>query len=65
MAVRNKTHSGAKKRFRRTANGFKRGQANHRHLFAGKSMKGKRKLRSKAAVHEHNVDAVERMLTGQ
>lgn len=62
MATRNKTHRGACKRFRRTANGFKRKQANHRHLFAGKSMKRKRRLRSTRIVDKSDQKSIARML---
>ncbi|MDO4243692.1 MAG: 50S ribosomal protein L35 [Actinomyces sp.] len=42
---KNKTHSGAKKRFRVTGSGkFMREQANKRHLLEGKSSRRKRKL---------------------
>jgi len=66
MAVRNKSHSGAKKRFKRTANGVKRKQANHRHnLDNGRSTKGKRKLRTTTMVDKADLPAIERMLDGQ
>jgi large subunit ribosomal protein L35 len=47
-----KTHKGAKKRFRVTANGkLKRSQAGKKHLNGPKTGKRKRHLRKKIAVH--------------
>ena len=54
-----KTHSGAKKRFARTASGkFKFGRAFKRHLLTGRSQKRKRQLRHGAyvnAAHHHQI----------
>ncbi|MCZ0945290.1 MAG: 50S ribosomal protein L35, partial [Gammaproteobacteria bacterium] len=40
-----KTHSGAAKRFRRTATGFKHRRTNRNHILTKKSSKRKRQLR--------------------
>jgi large subunit ribosomal protein L35 len=54
-----KTHSGAKKRFFKTASGkFKRGRAYKRHLLTGRSQKRKRQLRNAMLVgpaHHHQI----------
>lgn len=48
---KNKTHSGAGKRFRMTANGkIKRAKMNRRHILSKKSPKRKRGLRKTAYV---------------
>lgn len=57
-----KTHSGAKKRFKRTASGkFKFQRVNKRHLLTGRSQKRKRQLRAGAyvpAAHHHQIEAL-------
>ena len=54
-----KTHSGAKKRFRRTATGkFKFARVFKRHLLTGRSQKRKRQLRAASYVptaHHHQI----------
>lgn len=58
-----KTHSGAAKRFKRTASGklrFRR--ANRAHILTKKAQKRKRQLRSNALVHESDQRMVDRML---
>lgn len=58
-----KTHRGAAKRFKRTANGlFKRARAWKSHLLAHKSSKRKRRLRSPAIVSAADQKRVERLL---
>lgn len=57
-----KTKRAASKRFRKTANGFKRGQAHRRHILTKKPSKRKRQLRTGAMVHETDVDRVKQML---
>ncbi len=59
-----KTNRGAAKRFKRTANGFKHGQAFKRHTLTKKDTKRKRHLRHKAVVKKCDMLSVERMLTG-
>ncbi len=51
--MKSKTHSGAKKRFKVTANGkIKFAKAAHRHLLVNKSKRQKRSFR-KGVVQEH------------
>ncbi len=60
-----KSHSGAKKRFKKTGNGkVKRKKANKGHLLTKKSPKRKRQLR-KSVVVDHNADRkrIKRMLS--
>ncbi|MFT5722743.1 MAG: large subunit ribosomal protein L35 [Motiliproteus sp.] len=57
-----KTHSGAAKRFMKTANGFKRKSANTSHILTKKTTKRKRRLRGTSAVHDSDVALVKRML---
>ncbi len=58
-----KTHSGAAKRFKRTANGsFKCGQSHRRHILTKKSTKRKRQLRKAATLHPADVRMTARML---
>lgn len=58
MATGMKTHRGARKRFRKTATGYKRKQANHRHLLDHRSTKNKRNLRSTTRVHKSDENSV-------
>lgn len=57
-----KTNRAAAKRFRKTAKGFKRGQANRRHILTKMSRKRKRQLRGGTAVHETDVGRVTKLL---
>jgi len=58
-----KTHSSAKKRFKRTGSGkIKRFQAKTSHMMRNKSKKAKLRLRDAKIVHEHNEDRVNRLL---
>ncbi|MEQ8704032.1 MAG: 50S ribosomal protein L35 [Phaeodactylibacter sp.] len=58
-----KTHSSAKKRFKRTGSGkIKRYQAKTSHMMRNKSKKAKLRLRDSTTVHEHNEDRVKRLL---
>ena len=60
---KNKTHSGAKKRFRVTGSGkLMREQANRRHLFEAKPTSRTRRLASDEPVADGNLKAVKRML---
>ena len=60
-----KTKSGAAKRFKRTANGFKHRQAFRNHILTKKTNKQKRQLRGLADVAKADVKAVKRMLPGK
>jgi len=58
-----KTHSGAAKRFKKTASGkFKRGQSKMRHILTSKATKTKRKLGGSAMISEADQHVVSRML---
>jgi len=58
-----KTHSGAKKRFKKTANGHvKRGKAYHRHILTSKTSKVKRKLATGTMVSEADEPKIKRMI---
>ncbi len=61
MKVKMKTHRGAAKRFKKTANGFKRKQAFKRHILTKKSPKRIRQLRGTKLVHIADVASVRRM----
>lgn len=58
-----KTHSGAKKRFKKLKSGLiKAEKAFHRHLLTKKNSKTKRKLRGSLYVNAANMPNVERLL---
>ena len=58
-----KTHSGAKKRFKLSANGkIIRAHANKSHILNKKNRKRKRNLRQTAVADVTNVAAVKRMI---
>ncbi|MBL1261160.1 MAG: 50S ribosomal protein L35 [Thiotrichaceae bacterium] len=58
-----KSHSGAAKRFKRTASGsFKRGQSHRSHILTKKTTKRKRHLRVAAIICPADTKMVSRML---
>ena len=57
-----KTKRAAAKRFRKTANGFKRGQSHRRHILTKKPSKRKRQLRREMHVSEIGREAHQAML---
>lgn len=57
-----KVKSGAKKRFKVTAGGIKRGKAFRRHILTKKTTKSKRHKRPNPMVHAADVRSVSRML---
>ena len=57
-----KSNKGAAKRFKKTASGFKRKQANLRHILTKKSTKRKRQLRGKCLVAAADVAQIKSML---
>jgi large subunit ribosomal protein L35 len=58
-----KTHTGAKKRFSKTATGkIKRGQTKTRHILSSKSPKVKRKLGKMVLVSDGDYAKVARMI---
>ncbi len=61
--MKNKTNSGAKKRFTKTPSGkVKRKNARRRHLMSSKSPKAKRQLAGPAYVNDANMLQVKRLL---
>ena len=60
---KNKTHSGAKKRFRTTGSGkVMREQANKRHLLEHKSSRRKRRLSGDLVVSAADVKKIKKLL---
>ncbi|MGO1638375.1 50S ribosomal protein L35 [Ancrocorticia populi] len=60
---KNKTHSGAKKRFRATGSGkLMREQANKRHLLEVKSSRRKRRLSNDQVLDKANAKQVKKLL---
>ena len=57
-----KVHSGAAKRFKKTAAGFKRKHANKSHILTKMSTKRKRHLRGTETVNPSDAPLVKRML---
>lgn len=57
-----KTNSGAAKRFKKTANGFKRKRAFKNHILTKKNSKRIRQLRPKSQVAASDVALVQRMM---
>ena len=62
MSAKIKTVRGAAKRFKKTANGFKRKQAFKRHILTKKSAKRIRQLRGCTQVAAVDMSSVQRML---
>ncbi len=61
-----KTHSGAKKRFRKTATGKLRGRrGNSSHNLEKKSPKRKRKMAKPVEISPHDAHKVNRLLGGK
>ena len=57
-----KSHSGAKKRFQKTASGFKHKHANKSHILTKMTTKRKRQLRGGTGVHESDQNSVHKMM---
>jgi large subunit ribosomal protein L35 len=57
-----KVHSGASKRFKKTAAGYKRKHANKSHILTKMTTKRKRQLRGTALVHKSDVVLVDKMM---
>jgi large subunit ribosomal protein L35 len=57
-----KTHSGAAKRFKKTAKGYRRHQAFKNHILTKKSQKRKRQLRGATDVAEADVPLIRRLM---
>ena len=63
MSYKLKTHSGAKKRFKKTASGkVKRGHAYMRHMLTSKSTKTKRHLDLDTLVSKADTPKIKRMI---
>ena len=62
MTGKLKTHSGAAKRFKKTASGFKRKSAYKSHILTKMTTKRKRQLRGTSLVHPSDVPSIKRML---
>lgn len=63
MANKNKTHSGAKKRFKITAKGkIKRSRAGARHIMSKKSPRRRMRLRSSTMVKGKNQKNLKKLL---
>ena len=59
-----KSNSGALKRFKRTAKGFKHKQAFRSHILTKKTTKRKRQLRGTLMVADADLKLIFRMITG-
>jgi len=57
-----KTKKGAAKRFKKTANGFKRGQSHRSHILTKKSSKRKRQLGRPMHVDDSDVKSIQQMI---
>lgn len=57
-----KVHSGAAKRFKKTASGYKHKHANKSHILTKMTTKRKRHLRGTSVLNTADVPAVDRML---
>lgn len=57
-----KVHSGAAKRFKKTAAGYKHKHANKSHILTKMTTKRKRHLRGTNVMHPSNAISVDRML---
>ena len=57
-----KVHSGAAKRFKKTASGYKRKSANRSHILTKMKTKRKRHLRGTSMIDKSDVVQVDRML---
>jgi len=57
-----KVHSGAAKRFKKTANGYKHKHAFKSHILTKMTTKRKRQLRGTSMLNAADVPAVDRML---
>ena len=62
MATKAKTHSGAAKRFKKTAAGYKHKHANKSHILTKMTTKRKRHLRGTSTLNAADTPLVDRML---
>lgn len=57
-----KVHSGAAKRFKKSASGYKRKSAHKSHILTKMTTKRKRQLRGTSAIHASDKVLVDRMM---
>ncbi|MDT8429027.1 MAG: 50S ribosomal protein L35 [Pseudomonadales bacterium] len=62
MSVKAKTHSGASKRFKKTASGWKCKSANKSHILTKMTTKRKRQLRGTSLVDACDKPLIDRMM---
>ncbi len=62
MATKAKVHSGAAKRFKKSANGYKHKHANKSHILTKMTTKRKRQLRGTEVLNAADKPLVDRML---
>ncbi|MDO3383916.1 50S ribosomal protein L35 [Gilvimarinus algae] len=62
MATKAKVHSGAAKRFKKTASGYKHKHANKSHILTKMTTKRKRQLRGTSTLNAADTPLVDRML---
>ncbi|BFM21389.1 50S ribosomal protein L35 [Gilvimarinus japonicus] len=62
MATKAKVHSGAAKRFKKTAAGYKHKHANKSHILTKMTTKRKRQLRGTSIINAVDAPAIDRML---
>jgi len=62
MASKAKVHSGAAKRFKKTASGYKRKSAHKSHILTKMTTKRKRQLRGTSLVDAADKPAIDRMM---
>ncbi|UTF61147.1 MULTISPECIES: 50S ribosomal protein L35 [Gilvimarinus] len=62
MATKAKVHSGAAKRFKKTASGYKHKHANKSHILTKMTTKRKRQLRGTEQLNAADKPLVDRML---
>lgn len=63
--AKQKAHSGASKRFKKTGSGYKRKSANKSHILTKMTTKRKRQLRGTSAVDKADKPAIDRLLRNQ
>ena len=56
-----RVHSGASKRFKKTAAGYKRKSANRSHILTKMTTKRKRQLRGTSLIHKDDVVLIDKM----
>ena len=57
-----KIHSGASKRFKKTAGGYKRKSAHKSHILTKMTTKRKRQLRGTSLIHKNDEVLIDRLL---